>query len=67
VGQSLTSVIRKARVQRGCALLCESDLSLAEVADAAGFFDQSHFTRVFRQYTGTTPGAYRRLCRECGC
>jgi AraC-like DNA-binding protein len=24
-----------------------------------GFYDQSHFTRVFRQLTGTTPGMFR--------
>jgi AraC family transcriptional regulator len=33
------------------------DLSLAELALAAGFADQSHMTRAFRRVTGTTPGA----------
>lgn len=32
---------------------------LAEVATAAGFFDQSHLTRHFRRMLGTTPGRYR--------
>lgn len=32
---------------------------LAEVAHTLGFADQSHFHRVFRAYTATTPGAYR--------
>ena len=34
--------------------------SLSEIASETGFADQSHFTRVFRQVTGTTPAAYRR-------
>jgi len=32
---------------------------LAEIALAAGFADQAHFTRTFRKITGTTPGRYR--------
>jgi AraC family transcriptional regulator len=33
---------------------------LADVALNAGFYDQSHFTRVFREQFGTTPAQYRR-------
>jgi len=33
--------------------------SLAETAIECGFFDQSHFTRVFKRHTGITPGQYR--------
>lgn len=36
-------------------------LSLAEVALAAGFADQAHFTRMFRAAYGITPGRYARL------
>jgi AraC-like DNA-binding protein len=34
---------------------------LAEIALAAGFADQAHFTRVFRSAYGLTPGRYARL------
>jgi AraC family transcriptional regulator len=37
--------------------------SINEVALSCGFSSQSHFTRVFREHTGTTPWAYRRLHR----
>ena len=36
-------------------------MSLAEVALAAGFVDQAHFTRVFRSAFGVTPGRYAAL------
>ena len=36
---------------------------LAEVALAAGFADQAHFTRMFRSAYGLTPGRYARLRR----
>ena len=35
----------------------------SEIALDAGFADQSHFTRVFRRLTGTTPAAYGRANR----
>jgi AraC-like DNA-binding protein len=34
---------------------------LAELALAAGFADQAHFTRMFRSTLGVTPGRYARL------
>jgi len=33
--------------------------SLSDIACAAGFCDQSHFTRCFKRYTGLTPAEYR--------
>lgn len=35
------------------------DLSLAEIAAAAGLSDQSHLTRLFRARYGLSPGTYR--------
>jgi len=35
--------------------------SLADLALAAGFADQAHFTRMFRSAFGVTPGRYARL------
>lgn len=46
--------VRIARAK--AALRCGS--SIAEVALATGFADQSHFTRVFRRLVGRTPGQY---------
>lgn len=35
-----------------------SGLPISQAALDAGFADQSHFSRVFRQFTGATPGQY---------
>ncbi|HLJ61767.1 MAG TPA: AraC family transcriptional regulator [bacterium] len=40
-----------------------SGTPLAELALAAGFVDQAHFTRMFRSAFGVTPGRYARLRR----
>ena len=34
--------------------------SIAEIAAQYGFADQAHFTKVFRQFTGDTPAAWRK-------
>ena len=49
----------RARVEYACKRLAESDLPLAELAAAAGFTDQSHFTKVFRLRMGLTPAVFR--------
>jgi AraC family transcriptional regulator len=53
----------KFRVERAKASLAESDITLAEVAFRSGFSHQSHFTRLFRRMTGTTPQSYRLMFR----
>ena len=49
------------RVARAKALMA-AGLAPAETAVACGFHDQPHLTRVFRAFTGITPGAFRRAC-----
>lgn len=48
------------RIEYAEDLLSDGSLSLVEVALAAGFADQSHFTRIFTRRVGVSPGAYRR-------
>jgi len=43
------------RISRAQELLLERDASLAMVAAATGFADQSHFTHVFKTVIGVTP------------
>ena len=40
--------------------LITSGLDCCDAAYAVGFCDQSHLSRLFRESTGTTPGAYAR-------
>jgi AraC family transcriptional regulator len=48
------------RVLRAKSLLRNPAFSLADVAAACGFADQSHFTRVFTSIVGASPGAWRK-------
>lgn len=46
------------RVELGKELL-STGISISQAAAEAGFVDQSHFSRVFKQYTGATPRQYQ--------
>jgi AraC-like DNA-binding protein len=48
------------RVEKAHGLLRDGGLSLAEIARACGFADQSHFTRAYTRLRGISPGAWRR-------
>lgn len=54
--------IQARRLRRLRALLLDpgETRSVAELALAHGFADKSHFTRLFKQAFGLTPGAFRR-------
>jgi AraC family transcriptional regulator len=50
----------QSRIEKAHALLREGRLSLAEIARACGFADQSHFTKAYARRRGISPGAWRR-------
>ncbi|MBK7099269.1 MAG: helix-turn-helix transcriptional regulator [Sphingobacteriales bacterium] len=43
-------------------LLHHSNKSLTQIGLEAGYYDQSHFIRNFKSYTGLTPKEYQALC-----
>ncbi|MCB1024620.1 MAG: helix-turn-helix transcriptional regulator [Acidobacteria bacterium] len=59
-GVTIGDNVRTKRIEFACGKLGESDASIREIALQTGFFDQSHFTRVFKHITRTTPAAYRK-------
>jgi AraC-like DNA-binding protein len=56
--------ILQRRVDRAKDLLLSSNAGLADIASACFFANQSHFTRVFTQAVGESPGAWRRIRRD---
>ena len=54
------SYVQRVRVHAACESLLQTDESIAEIAVGSGFYDQSHFTKVFRRVMGITPARYRK-------
>lgn len=60
----LGTYIRRLRLAWAADRLGKSDDPIVNIAFEAGFADQSHFTRAFRQYSGVTPAQMRRNRRH---
>jgi len=58
-GCTVGEYIRRLRVAFAARELTNSDRTIAEIAQAAGFCDQSQLTKTFKRVTGRTPGSYR--------
>ncbi|AEF86717.1 transcriptional regulator, AraC family [Treponema primitia ZAS-2] len=64
MGENLSGYLNRLRVERAAAMLSGSDFPLSEIAGACGFEDQSWFSKIFKNYTGMSPGKYR--IQNCG-
>ncbi|WP_114855310.1 AraC family transcriptional regulator [Brachybacterium sp. YJGR34] len=58
-GTTVISYVNDLRVDQARRLLIESDLPIARIAEDVGFGTVTHFNRVFRDRTGTTPRRVR--------
>ncbi|MEO8619650.1 MAG: AraC family transcriptional regulator [bacterium] len=62
-GVTIANYVRKRRIDRARIEVAADKRPLSMIALDAGFADQSHFTKVFRQAFGETPGQYARSLR----
>ena len=60
VGWTPHAHVVRLRLERAMMLMAYTETSLTDVALAAGFADQSHFSRSFRRLTGVTPADWRK-------
>jgi AraC-like DNA-binding protein len=58
-GESLQAMVAQARFEVACQLLRETELGLADIADALGFAEAPAFVRAFRGWAACTPGRWR--------
>ena len=59
-GRSPHRYVMERRIEWARDLLWDADRPIRDIAYAAGFSSQSHFTANFRRVTGVTPGRFRR-------
>lgn len=63
-GCTVGEYIRQLRVEFSCRELSLTDAPLSQIALAAGFYDQSHFSRTFKKLVRLTPSEYRTSFRR---
>jgi AraC family transcriptional regulator len=60
VGEPPHAYVVRRRLERACHLMMTSAEPLSEIALSAGFSDQAHLCRLFRQAFGQSPASWRR-------
>ena len=62
--QSPLSLYSSMKVQRACQMLQERGQTIKSIAYSLGFFDQYHFSKVFKQVMGASPKHFKNRRRE---
>lgn len=60
-GETLFEYLTKVRIEQAKHLLRNPQNKLYEVCYAVGYTDPSHFSKLFKKITGSTPSAFREL------
>ena len=58
-GRTFLQILSAVRLDAAKKLLCETDMSIGEISEIAGFSNVKQFYRAFRKELDTTPGEYR--------
>ena len=59
-GTTVNTAITNARLEEAKKLLISEDMSLSEIAQKTGFYDQAYFSKVFSSKFGITPSEFKR-------
>jgi AraC family transcriptional regulator len=59
-GCTVGEYLRELRLKQAMTDLDQSEKNITQISQDAGFYDQSHFVRCFKRYTGMSPLKYRR-------
>ena len=65
-GETVVSYLTKAKMDSAKRLLSTTELTVLDIAGRLGYGSVSHFNKLFRGFTGMSPGEYRRRCRLPG-
>ncbi len=59
MGESFINYVTHLRIEKAKELLKNSDLSINEISERIGYYNQEHFSRVFKKHEGCSPNKYR--------
>lgn len=62
-GEGFSDYIIRMRMDKARELLCSSNQTIAEIAEAVGYADYRHFSKVFQKIMGVKPTVYRKFYR----
>ena len=59
IGENLSNYLNRLRVEKASVMLLTTNMSISGISLACGFEDQSWFSKIFKNYSGISPGKYR--------
>ncbi|WP_160686966.1 helix-turn-helix domain-containing protein [Clostridium sp. C2-6-12] len=59
VGLTLTQYINSKKIEEAKHLFLSTNHSILDISEWLGFHDQSHFTKIFKKFTGVTPKKFK--------
>jgi len=63
IGKTPIDYINGLRINRAMQYLAETDMPMSEISDRIGFCNANYFHKIFKQYTDTSPLAYRKSAK----
>ena len=63
-GTTVIHYFNKHRILQARYYLISTNLGLKEIAERLSYYDQYHFSRMFKKATGFTPSQFRKIRRE---
>ena len=64
MGMSPVHYINAVKIERACRMLVSSETTVNGICEFLGFYDVAYFHKVFKRYTGKTPGEYCRAYQQ---
>ena len=63
-GVTFSRYLSDMRIDLACMSLAYTELPIAEIVSRCGFYDQSHLSKVMKEYKGMSPLQYRKHAQE---
>lgn len=60
-GESFSEYLTGVRIGKSKALLVGTEMKIKDIGEAVGYYKTNYFIKLFKEYTGMTPGEYRKL------
>ncbi len=63
IGKTPIDYINGLRINKAMQYLAETDMPMSDISDKIGFCNANYFHKIFKQYTDTSPLAYRKSAK----
>lgn len=63
-GYSLIDYVIQVRINKAKELLNQTDATIQEISESIGYTDRLYFTRIFKKYSGVSPGSFKEMTKE---